>query len=100
MNAESAERVIHAVVHGRVQGVGYRAWTERQAQAHGLSGWVRNRSDGTVEAVLAGKADVVAAMAEILTRGPPKSSVTNVEITDADAGALKAGARFTVLPTL
>ena len=100
MNAESAERVIHAVVHGRVQGVGYRAWTERQAQAHGLSGWVRNRSDGTVEAVFAGKADVVAAMAELLKRGPPKSAVMNVEISDSDASALRAGARFTVLPTL
>ena len=48
------ERIIRAIVLGRVQGVGYRNWTERQALARGLHGWVRNRRDGTVEAVFAG----------------------------------------------
>ena len=51
----------HVIVLGRVQGVGYRAWTEREAQARGLQGWVRNRHDGTVEAVFAGPADAVRA---------------------------------------
>ena len=50
------------MIHGRVQGVGYRAWARHQAQLHGLRGWVRNRRDGAVEAVMAGPDDAVAAM--------------------------------------
>ena len=47
------------MIRGRVQGVGYRAWVEHQARAHDLEGWVRNRRDGSVEALFAGPADVV-----------------------------------------
>ena len=43
-------RAVRMVVHGRVQGVGYRAWVHHQAELHGLAGWVRNRHDGSVEA--------------------------------------------------
>lgn len=95
-------RIIHAVVRGRVQGVGYRAWTERQAIGRGLAGWVRNRADGSVEAVFSGDADNVAAMAESLLRGPQRSQVRGVEIREADERALEAtfGARFVVLPTV
>lgn len=107
MSDESAEnqtfeRIIRAVVRGRVQGVGYRNWTERQALARGLAGWVRNRSDGSVEAVFAGDPDNVAAMAESLLRGPPASQVSGMEIAEADQAALEAtfGARFVVLPTV
>lgn len=102
MSGEGFERILRAVVHGRVQGVGYRNWTERQALARGLAGWVRNRSDGTVEAVFAGEADNVAAMAESLWRGPPAAQVSEVEIFEADAATLAAtfGVRFVVLPTV
>ena len=55
----------HVVVRGRVQGIGYRAWTERVALSHGLKGWVRNRRDGSVEAVFIGEDDAVEAMRPI-----------------------------------
>ena len=58
------------VVRGRVQGVGYRAWTEDTAILNGLDGWVRNRRDGTVEAVFAGPAEAVDGMIEACRRGP------------------------------
>jgi acylphosphatase len=52
-------RAVHVRISGRVQGVGYRDWTERKATALGLSGWVRNRSDGDVEAVFGGPTEAV-----------------------------------------
>ena len=52
----------HVTIRGRVQGVGYRAWVEHRAVAHDLEGWVRNRRDGSVEALFAGREDVVTAM--------------------------------------
>jgi len=96
-----ASRVIRVRVRGRVQGVGYRAWTQAHAQALGLRGFVRNRRDGDVEAVFAGTADAVAAMAESLLRGPPRSAVNGVEIAEADESALAPafGAPFVILPT-
>lgn len=99
--SQAFERIVHAIVRGRVQRVGYRNWTEIQANGRGLHGWVRNRSDGTVEAVFAGEAYNVAAMAESLLRGPPLAQVSGVEIVEADASALEAnfGARFIVRPT-
>ena len=97
-----AQRIIRVTIRGRVQGVGYRAWTERQAGARGLQGWVRNRADGSVEAVFAGEADNVAAMAESLLRGPQGAKPSGVEIVEGDTTALDAtfGARFVVLPTV
>ena len=53
--SSTAVRAIHVIVEGRVQGVGYRAFVEREAKSRGLAGWVRNRSDGTVEAVFEGE---------------------------------------------
>jgi len=96
-----ALRVIQARVRGRVQGVGYRAWTQAHAHALGLRGFVRNRREGDVEAVFAGSADAVAAMAETLLRGPPRSVVSGVEIAEADETALAPtfGAPFVILPT-
>lgn len=101
MSEVTPQRVIRCMVRGRVQGVGYRAWAERQAIARGLAGWVRNKQDGSVEAVFAGDPDNVAAMAESLMRGPPAAQVSGIEIVEADAAALSAtfGARFVVLPT-
>lgn len=93
-------RIIRVFVRGRVQGVGYRAWTQRQAAALGLRGWVRNRNDGTVEAVFAGDPDAVAAIAEALLRGPSASHVTGVDIRAQDESALEPafGAGFVALP--
>ncbi len=90
-------------VTGRVQGVGYRAWVEYQARAHGVEGWVRNRRDGSVEALFAGPADVVADLITICRRGPSAARVDNVQDQSAGSDALKlrrAGERFSVLPTI
>ena len=59
------------VIEGRVQGVWYRGWTEETARALGLDGWVRNRHDGTVEAVFQGSPETVARMIESCREGPP-----------------------------
>ncbi len=101
MNTPAYERYMRAIIRGGVQGVGYRVWTEQQANARGLAGWVRNLGDGSVEAVFAGDADNIAAMAESLLRGPPAAKVSGIEITETDEHALEAtfGARFVVRPS-
>ena len=94
--------VRHVTIRGRVQGVGYRAWVEHRARAHDLEGWVRNVRDGSVEALFAGPADVVAAMVERCRRGPSSASVDAVTEHDAGADSLnlrRPGERFSVLPT-
>jgi acylphosphatase len=65
-------------ISGRVQGVAYRAWAERQASLLFLSGWVRNRRDGSVEAVLSGPEEAVLEMIERCRRGPPLARVAAV----------------------
>jgi acylphosphatase len=96
--------VIHKVmIRGRVQGVGYRAWVEWEATARGLEGWVRNRRDGSVEALFAGAAEAVAAMIEQCRRGPPAARVDAVEEATVPGGELKQrypSERFSVLPTI
>ena len=90
-------------IRGRVQGVGYRAWVEHQAGAHGLDGWVRNKTDGSVEALFSGPADVVADMVASCRRGPSSARVDAVieEAAGADAlGLRRAGEQFSVLPTI
>jgi acylphosphatase len=97
-----AHIVRRVVVRGRVQGVGYRAWTEHTALRRGLEGWVRNRSDGSVEAVFAGPATVVEAMIEACRRGPPGAQVHALEQREGglDEVALRRrGEMFSVLPT-
>ncbi|MGY4479762.1 acylphosphatase [Bradyrhizobium sp. USDA 3364] len=95
--------ICHVTIKGRVQGVGYRAWVDEQANARGLEGWVRNRRDGSVEAVFAGADDVVADMIAACRRGPISARVDSVQ---ADAGTSDqlnlrgAGERFAFLPTL
>jgi acylphosphatase len=66
-------------IEGRVQGVGYRAWLEREARSRGLRGWVRNRRDGSVEALLIGEDDAVEAAAAACARGPRLAKVSAVE---------------------
>ncbi len=66
-------------IYGKVQGVWFRAWTAREAQFLGLSGWVRNRSDGSVEAVFQGDGAVVAEMIARCRSGPPAARVDRIE---------------------
>ncbi|RYH09014.1 acylphosphatase [Tropicimonas sp. IMCC6043] len=85
-----AERVTMAVrVRGRVQGVGFRAWTAAEARGHGLDGWVRNEADGSVRALVAGPQDRVARLLVALEQGPPAARVASVETEEAaeDAGS-------------
>ncbi|WP_209425052.1 acylphosphatase [Pararhodobacter sp. SW119] len=77
----------HVNVTGRVQGVSFRAWTQEQALARGVSGWVRNRPDGSVEAMLAGPDEAVAALIAALHEGPPAAKVVEVRVTEADTPA-------------
>lgn len=90
------------IVRGRVHGVGFRAWTEHMALRHGLDGWVRNRRDGSVEAVFAGPPGAVATMVAACRHGPGSSNVDEVSEHDAGRELLDrryAGERFSVLPT-
>lgn len=94
--------VRHVVARGRVQGVGYRAFVEDEALRLGLEGWVRNRRDGTVEAVFSGPDETVAWIIEALRRGPSAALVEAVDVTESDAHALRGrrpGERFSVLAT-
>jgi acylphosphatase len=69
---------IHVIVEGKVQGVCFRDYTERQARQLNLSGWVRNKRDGSVEAALSGADNDMAAMLEWLKQGSPMSRVDNI----------------------
>ncbi len=78
---ETPEKVVRVRIAGRVQGVGYRYWTADTAIALGLRGWVRNRRDGSVEAVFAGRPTSVAEMVLRCRRGPMLASVAHIEET-------------------
>jgi acylphosphatase len=98
-----SEAIRHITIRGRVQGVGYRAWVAHTADGLGLEGWVRNRRDGSVEAVLAGPVDIVEQMIEHCRRGPGHARVETVVATDAGAEMLKlrmADEMFSILPTM
>lgn len=82
------ERIVRVTISGLVQGVGYRAWTQDAALARDVSGWVRNRADGKVEAVFAGSAEAVASLCEACRRGPRSAQVTRVFVEEADEAAL------------
>lgn len=83
-------------VEGRVQGVFYRAWAEQTARRLGLDGWVRNRRDGSVEAVFSGQESQVDEMLRRCAHGPPDADVVDVVVT-AEGGTTPPG--FKVLPT-
>lgn len=68
------------MIKGRVQGVWYRNWTVENARELGLKGWVRNRRDGSVEALFSGNADAVKEMEIRCRRGPPDAAVTGLEV--------------------
>ncbi len=92
----SHRRSVRVRIEGRVQGVGYRHWTERIAGELELAGWVRNRGDGSVEAVFAGPDEVVAQMLELCREGPYSAQVTGLTILE---DGVPAPAIFQVLPT-
>ena len=82
------QRIVRVTISGRVQGVGYRAWTQIEAAARGVRGWVRNRLNGDVEALFAGPPDAVEALCAACWRGPAHARVDKVEVVEADPAAL------------
>ena len=84
-------------IHGRVQGVWFRAWTLETAQGLGLDGWVRNRTDGTVEALAVGAPDDIEKLIAACHEGPPAAKVVRVEVEEAK-GIVPRG--FTKKPTV
>lgn len=97
------ERIIrHIIIRGRVQGVGFRAFVEHHAMQRNLEGWVRNRRDGTVEAVFAGPDHSVEGMTRACKIGPLSSRVDAIDQrdgTEADLSARVAGEKFSCLST-
>lgn len=85
---------VHAIVHGRVQGVFFREYTRRKAEQLGLNGWVRNLSDGTVETVIQGEPVKVTAIMQWLYTGSPQSEVAEVDIHEEETSAEPLG--FTI----
>lgn len=95
-------RMVRLLIHGRVQGVGFRAYVEGEAEASGIEGWVRNRHDGSVEVVLAGDEGLVEGMIASLRRGPPVSRIDRIDISRASEHDLRQrppGQKFSVLRT-
>jgi len=93
------ERRVRAFVRGRVQGVGFRFFTQDVARAHGLRGWVRNLRDGrTVEVAAAGPPDAVDRLLTALRQGPPGAYVSEVEVRDLPESET-LGADFEIRPT-
>jgi acylphosphatase len=83
-------KTVRLKISGRVQGVSYRWWTVGEATQRGLNGWVRNRRDGSVEALVSGPANQVDDLIEVCRQGPPAARVTDIEIT-AEDGAVAGG---------
>lgn len=101
--SEEATIARHVVVRGRVQGVGFRAFVEHHAIQRGLTGWVRNRRDGSVEAVFAGPEKTVNGMIAACRIGPLSGHVDALdqrEASDGELKAVRAGDLFSVLPTV
>ncbi|MCB2110238.1 MAG: acylphosphatase [Defluviimonas sp.] len=91
------EIACHIRVTGRVQGVAYRAWAAAASAELGLRGWVRNRGDGSVEALVAGKEDAVKALVLAMGEGPGAARVTDVWTAPADPAEVAPG--FEIRPT-
>lgn len=92
--------IVQIVIRGRVQGVGFRAWTEMMAAEQGVEGWVRNRRDGSVEAVFAGAEEAVLAMVDLCRDGPPGARVEAIDQREAGSEELalrRAGELFSVI---
>jgi acylphosphatase len=97
------ERIVRLMITGRVQGVGFRAFVEEEAYRRKIRGWVRNRRDGAVEAVLSGPAEEVSKAIETLRRGPRSAQVRAIDVQAAETTALEKllpGEEFSVLPSV
>lgn len=81
---DETRRTVHLTITGRVQRVWYRGWLTETATRLGLDGWVRNRADGSVEAVVAGPHDQVATVIDACRDGPPSARVLDVSVSDTD----------------
>ena len=93
----------HMIARGRVQGIGYRAFVSDEAQMRRIEGWVRNRRDGTVEAVFSGPAEMVDGMIAACRKGPWGSNVAGLDLREATLEELalrRAADGFSVLPTV
>lgn len=89
-------KAVRLVIEGKVQGVGYRWWAVGEAMRQGLNGWVRNRSDETVEALVIGREDAIARFERACWRGPVSAEVTAVRRLEAeDDGSRGFGQRST-----
>ncbi|MGB9598552.1 MAG: acylphosphatase [Minisyncoccales bacterium] len=75
-------RAMRVKVFGFVQGIGYRSWTKKRAEELGLNGWVRNLSDGSVEAYFEGKSNSLSRMIELMKKGPRFARVEKIEIKE------------------
>jgi acylphosphatase len=98
-----SDAIRHVTIRGRVQGVGYRYFVEQAARSRDLEGWVRNRRDGSVEAVFAGPAEAVTAMIAACRRGPSSARVDALQDEAGNPDMLnlrEARERFSVLPTV
>jgi len=84
MDSNESMTALHVIIEGRVQGVFFRSWATEQANGLGLRGWIRNRNDGTVEAVVAGPPDKVDAMVRLCHEGPPAADVSNVRTSPSE----------------
>ena len=93
--AGSGRRSVRVRISGRVQGVWFRAWTGNRARELGLDGWVRNRGDGTVEALFAGPAAAVARMVAACREGPRAARVENVA-SEAAPDSVAPGSGFAI----
>lgn len=96
-------RVVRLLIHGRVHGVGFRAFVEREARERGVEGWVRNRRDGSVEAVMASDELTLDEMIEVCGRGPAVARVDWLDIEEAvadDVAKRAAGESFSVIQTV
>jgi acylphosphatase len=97
---KSETKIVRVTIGGDVQGVGYRAWMEMEARAGGVRGWVRNRLNGDVEALVAGPPDAVEALCAACWRGPAHARVERVEVVEADPAALGPRVGFRQIATL
>ncbi len=97
MSLEKGHKAVRLIISGRVQGVWYRGWAVDQADALGLDGWVRNRADGTVEALIVGLVAHVDQMIKQCWNGPRMANVSDIVVESA-MGITPKG--FTQKPTV